>query len=174
MPTRILLVRHGETDWNADRRWQGHTDTTLNERGREQARALAAALDGKRVHAVYSSDLVRAHETARILARRFGLDVTAVPGLRERRFGSFEGLRDEEVVDRFPGLHTAPDAETREEMAARVWEALDAIARAHRDETVIVVAHGGPIRAILRHVGDVRCDEPVQNCAILELELEVD
>jgi broad specificity phosphatase PhoE len=173
VPTRILLVRHGETDWNAERRWQGHSDRTLNELGRRQAEELAAQLGGARIDAVYSSDLVRAHETARILAQRRGLDVTAVPGLRERRFGSFEGLRDEEVAHRFPGLHTAPDAETREEMADRVWTALERIARAHPDGTILVVAHGGPIRAILRHLQDIRCEEPVQNCAILELDVDV-
>lgn len=173
MPTRILLVRHGETDWNAEQRWQGQTDTPLNERGRDQALQLAEEMAGERVDAVYSSDLVRAHETARIVAGRLGLDVTVVPGLRERQFGSWEGMRDEEVEHRFPGLGSAPDAEPREDMAGRVWESIEAIARTHPGQTVLVVAHGGPIRAILRRLTDPRCEEPVQNCAILGIDLEV-
>ncbi len=85
--TTILLVRHGQTDWNLDRRLQGHTDRPLNDRGREQARALAAELASEPLDAVYSSDLVRAHETARIIAAGRGLDVTAMDDLRERNFG---------------------------------------------------------------------------------------
>ena len=73
MATRIILVRHGETDWNAERRWQGHSDRPLNEAGRRQAEELAARLDGAPIDAVYSSDLLRAHETARLLAEPRGL-----------------------------------------------------------------------------------------------------
>lgn len=173
MPTRILLVRHGETDWNSERRWQGQTDRPLNERGREQALRLADELASEPIDAVYSSDLIRAHETARIIAERLGLGVTAVPGLRERRFGSWEGMRDEEVAHHFPGVQSAPDAEEREEMASRVLESIGAIAQTHPGQTVLVVAHGGPIRAVLRHFTHPRGDEPVQNCAVLELDLEV-
>jgi 2,3-bisphosphoglycerate-dependent phosphoglycerate mutase len=122
MPTRIILARHGETDWNRERRWQGHSDRPLNDTGREQAETLAAQLADEPIAAVYSSDLVRAHETARIVAERLGLDVVAVPGLRERRFGSWEGLHDVEVERRFPGIHSPPDGEAREEMARRVLE----------------------------------------------------
>ena len=171
MPARIILARHGETDWNLERRWQGHSDRPLNDTGREQAETLAAELADEPIDAVYSSDLVRAHETARIVADRLGLDVVTVPGLRERRFGSWEGLQDVEVERLFPGVNGAPDAEPRGEMARRVLESLERIAAANHGRTVLVVSHGGPIRAILRHRGDARCDGPVGNCSIIDLEV---
>ena len=172
MPARIILARHGETDWNRERRWQGHSDRPLNDTGREQAEALAAELAGQPIAAVYSSDLLRAHETARIVAERLGLDVVTVPGLRERRFGSWEGLQDVEVERLFPGVNGAPDAEPREEMARRVLESLERIADSNDGRTVLVISHGGPIRAVLRHRGDARCDGPVENCSIVDLEVD--
>jgi broad specificity phosphatase PhoE len=86
----LLLVRHGETDWNRDGRWQGGSDTRLNDLGREQARALAERLDGS-IDVLYSSDLARARETAEIVAAKLGLEVHVDPRLRERSFGSWEG-----------------------------------------------------------------------------------
>ena len=172
MPTRIILVRHGETDWNRERRWQGHADRPLNDTGREQAEALAAELAGEPIAAVYSSDLLRAHETARVVADRLGLDVTAVPALRERRFGSWEGLQDVEVERRFPGANGPPDGETREEMTRRVLDSLAEIAAAHAGRTVLVVSHGGPIRAVLRHHSHPLCEEPVANCSLVDLEVD--
>jgi broad specificity phosphatase PhoE len=171
MPTRIILARHGETDWNRERRWQGHSDRPLNDTGREQALALADELAGQPISAVYSSDLVRAHETARIVAERLGLDVVTVPGLRERRFGSWEGLQDTDVERRFPGVRGAPDAEARDEMTRRVLDSLAAIAAGNQGRTVLVVAHGGPIRAVLRHHSHPACDGPVGNCSVVELEV---
>ena len=102
--TRILLARHGETDWNLQQRWQGHTDTPLNETGRKQARALAEELAGEPIDAVFSSDLIRAHETARLIAVPRGLGVTALRDLRERHFGSVEGLTTDEVFARYPEI----------------------------------------------------------------------
>jgi len=171
MPTRIILARHGETDWNLERRWQGHSDRRLNRTGRAQAKALADHLATEPIAAVYSSDLVRAHETARIVAARLGLDVVAVPGLRERRFGSWEGLRDVEVEHRFPGAHGPPDGETREEMLRRVLDSLEAIAAAHNGDTVLVVCHGGPIRAALLHHAHPRSEERAGNCSVFDLEV---
>src|SRR5919197_5490556 len=172
MPTRIILARHGETDWNRERRWQGHSDRSLTEAGREQAQALATQLAAEHIDAVYSSDLVRAHETARIVAERLGVDVVTVPGLRERRFRSWAGLQDVDFERRFPGVHGPPDGETREEMARRVLESLDAIAATHRGRTVLVVSHGGPIRAELRHHRHPSCEEPVGNCSVVDLEVD--
>jgi probable phosphoglycerate mutase len=172
MPTRIILARHGETDWNRERRWQGQSDRPLNDTGREQAEALAAELAGEPIAVVYSSDLLRAHETARIVADRLGLDVVTVPGLRERRFGSWEGLQDVEVERRFPGVHGPPDGESRDEMTDRVLESVESIARANRGRTVLVISHGGPIRAVLRHHEHPSCDEPVGNCSVVDLEVD--
>jgi probable phosphoglycerate mutase len=172
MATRIILARHGETDWNRERRWQGHSDRPLNDTGRQQAEALAAQLAGEPIAAVYSSDLMRAHETARLVANELGLDVVAIPGLRERRFGSWEGLQDVEVERQFPGALGPPDGETREEMKRRVLESLKAIAASHPERTVLVVSHGGPIKAVLRHHEHPLCEEPVGNCSVVDVEVD--
>ena len=153
--TTILLARHGETDWNRDRRVQGHTDTPLNDTGREQAEALARELSGSELDAVYSSDLMRAHETARIVAEQHGLEVVVLPELRERDFGTWEGLTDDEIFERFPHARHGPwgDAESKEEMLRRVEEALRRVVAAHPDGHVLVVTHGGPVRALLTVCG---------------------
>jgi broad specificity phosphatase PhoE len=173
MATTILLARHGETDWNAARRVQGHTDVPLNERGREQARALAEELQDEPLDAVYASDLLRAHETARIVAASRGLGVTVLPQLRERNFGTWEGLTDVEVFDRFPQARAGQwgDAETREEMSGRVLQALGRIADAHPNGHVLVVAHGGPLRAVLHAAGGNPAADIV-NCHVARLAVE--
>jgi broad specificity phosphatase PhoE len=169
--TTILLARHGETDWNLQHRWQGHTDTPLNETGRGQAHALAEELAAERIDAVFSSDLIRAHETARMVAEPRGLDVTAVPDLRERSFGSLEGLTTEEIQTRHPGLELPwSDGETREEMAERVLGALQRIAETHPDGRVLVVSHGGPMRAVLTQCGVDGVDR-IENCHVVRVEV---
>src|SRR3954451_10202115 len=90
--TRLLFVRHGETDWNAEGRLQGHTDRALNEYGRRQAHELADRLVGDGVAAIYASDLARAKEAAEIIAARLDLPVVVDPDLRERNWGNWEGL----------------------------------------------------------------------------------
>ena len=172
MTTRILLVRHGETDWNRDRRVQGHTDIPLNDEGRRQARALAAELDGEIVDTTYSSDLLRARETAEILCVERGTQLVTLAALREKHFGTWEGLTDTEVLERFPDARERSigwgDAESTEEMSTRVLEAVRRIAADHDGQRVLVVTHGGPMRAILRH-----CDgeaDSIANCAMVRLE----
>lgn len=154
--TTILLARHGESDWNRAKRWQGHADRPLTERGRVQAAALADRLNETELDAVYSSDLRRAHETAEIVARKQGLDVTWVPELREIDVGSWSGLTRSEAEERFPDAYRRwveggegwEDGETYEELSARVVPALQKIAADHPGDRVLVVAHGGSIRAI--------------------------
>jgi probable phosphoglycerate mutase len=170
--TRILLVRHGETDWNLDRRLQGHSDRSLNDTGREQSRALAEELRNEPLEAVYSSDLSRADETARIVAAAHGLEVTTLRDLRERHFGTWEGLSDAEIEERFPeqiANGTLGDGETREEMDRRVLETLQQIALDHPGGTVLVVSHGGPLRSVVRHC-EIDGVERVGNCHVLRLE----
>jgi broad specificity phosphatase PhoE len=172
--TTILLVRHGETDWNLERRVQGHTDRPLNATGRAQAEALADELADERLDAVYSSDLARAYETARLVAARHGLPVVLVPELREKDFGTWEGLTDEEIRLRFPDA--APgrvwgDAETYEAMSARVLGALQRIASEHPDGRVLVVAHGGPVRSVLIHCESAR-EGRIANCDVVRVEIE--
>jgi broad specificity phosphatase PhoE len=161
--TEILLVRHGETDWNVAQRVQGHTDRPLNDNGLAQARALAEELQGEQIDAVYASDLARARETARAIAEPRGLPVEELPGLREKHFGTWEGLHADEIRERFPEAHAnGPwgDGETGEELATRVLAALAEIAERHPDGRALVVTHGGPVRAVLRH-----CDVDVGSIA---------
>jgi broad specificity phosphatase PhoE len=177
--TTLILVRHGETDWNAQQRWQGHSDTALNAAGREQARRLAAQLD--RVDALYSSDLARARETAEILAERIGVDIRFDARLRERGFGAWEGLTAEEIESSFPdeqqrwraGIGAgALDAEPFEAFAARVGSFIEEVGQRHVGEEVLVVAHGGTIRVVhalatgLDYVRDHRSIPAVANCSL--------
>ena len=175
MPTTILLARHGETDWNIERRVQGHTDRPLNETGREQARALAEELAGEELDAVYSSDLSRAYETAKLVAASRGLEVRSLAALREKHFGTWEGLSDVEVLERFPNARRGAwgDGETTNEVAERVLGALRAIREAHPDGRVLVVTHGGPLRAVLRTCGG-DASGPIANCHVVRLEADAE
>lgn len=157
---KIYLARHGETEWNRVGRWQGTTDIPLSEAGRAQARALAARLTGHGISAVHSSDLARAHETARIVAATLGLPAAGVdPRLRERGFGCFEGLTRAECEARHPEAWaryladrraTPPDAEPHAEVVARIVAAMTDLATAAADEqAILVVSHGGAIRSFL-------------------------
>jgi broad specificity phosphatase PhoE len=178
--TTLLLVRHGETDWNRDGRWQGGSDTPLNDLGREQARALAEQLDGD-IDVVYSSDLARARETAEIVAAKLGLEVRVDRRLRERGFGSWEGLTTSEIEERFSDSHRrwhagdghgAEDAETFEDFSARVNDFLADVLRLHPGEEVLVISHGGSMRVIhalaagLDYVRDHSLIPGVANCAV--------
>ncbi len=159
MPTtRILLARHGETEWNRLGRWQGHADPPLNELGRRQAETLAAQLSGDGISAVYASDLRRASETAAIVAAHLRLEVREDRALREIDVGSWSGLTRDEVRERFPdgfarwqAGEIGHDGETREQLETRVVAAVESIAHQHPAQAVLVVTHGGAIRALRRH-----------------------
>jgi broad specificity phosphatase PhoE len=168
--TELLLARHGETDWNLERRVQGHTDRPLNGTGREQARELSLVLASEPLVAVYASDLSRAHETATTVARPHGLEVITEPGLREKHFGTWEGLTDTEIRHRFPDAPRGGwgDGETREQLAARTMAALDGIRARHAAGPILVVSHGGPLRVILEHAGVSR--GPIGNCELIRLD----
>jgi len=158
----LLLVRHGETVWNAEGRVQGQRNSPLSERGREQSRLVADRLARQRVSAIYSSDLGRARETADIIAAPHQLTVTTAAALRERSFGVLEGQTLDEAA-RTQGIWflpwqadrlstSPPGGERQPEMCQRVMEALRAIARAHPGETVIIVTHGGPIKSAIYEI----------------------
>lgn len=162
--TALTLIRHGETDWNRERRIQGATDIPLNDTGRAQARAAAAALRERfgadaRV-TIAASDLSRARETAEIIAAELCLDAPRVyRGLRERSYGEAEGVRVDEFHRRWGDWLTAtvPGAEPREELRARALSALGRAVRDHRratapaGATLVVVSHGALIRELLGH-----------------------
>jgi broad specificity phosphatase PhoE len=158
--TTILLARHAETDWSREKRWQGLTDLSLNERGREQARALAEKLEAVPLSALYASDLRRAYETALVVAERKGLGVTPMRELREVDVGSWTGLAQDEIKERFRDAYTQmrtrtgrgwEGGETLAEMGRRVLEAIRRIAREHPGDVVLVVTHSGPIRTVRAH-----------------------
>lgn len=160
MSTRVLLVRHGQSTWNAEGRWQGWADAPLSAIGEEQARAAAKHLP--EVECVVSSDLQRARRTAELLCE--GRDLGAVEiyrGIRERGVGDFEGMTNPEIAERYPHLMgedgtrplDIPGAEPIPSVITRVVAALSRIAAAHPGRAVLAVSHGGVIRALERHLG---------------------
>jgi probable phosphoglycerate mutase len=184
--TRLLLARHGETDWNAEHRWQGHTDTPLSLLGRRQAELLRERLAAEPLAAAYASDLSRARDTA--TAALVGRDVplTLRPALREINLGEWQGLTTPEIRQRWPGqlerFWGAADptarplgGETREELQARIAAAVQEIAAAHPAGQVLIVSHGGALRALacwaLGAPPSSSRRFEVDNCALSILEL---
>jgi probable phosphoglycerate mutase len=167
--TTFALVRHGQTDWNAERRLQGSTDIPLNDVGRGQARDAIAALSGYEWDAIVSSPLSRAAETADLIAAGLGLRVARrVPELAERSFGAAEGLQDGPELDalRIPGGFRG--AEGEDEAALRGLAALEALAEEFHGRRVLAVAHGTLLRVSLsRAIGRTleRIDNAVLNLA---------
>jgi 2,3-bisphosphoglycerate-dependent phosphoglycerate mutase len=160
--TRIILVRHGETDWNASGRIQGHHDTPLNAVGRQQARWVAQRLAREPVRALYSSDLARAFETATIIGASLGLTVVTSPRWRERHYGAWEGLTAAEIQARDPAQYAQwrtrstdfapPQGESRSQLLTRALAELQTIARRHTRAMVVVVTHGGLCYGLISHI----------------------
>jgi probable phosphoglycerate mutase len=163
MITTVLLIRHGETDWNADRRWQGHLDIPLNEEGKQQGRALAKRLKDLPIRALYCSDLQRASLTAEILAEQLGVRPVYEPAWRERDVGAFSGLTSDEVRDKYPhvwaemqqGILNPPDGENHKQFYARAGAAFEQLLQRHTGECVAVVSHGGTIANVVAYVLEI-------------------
>ena len=157
--TRLILIRHGETDWNTEGRWQGQIDIPLNENGLEHAQQLASELEREGIQAIYSSDLLRAIQTADPLAKIAGLKVNIDPRLREIHQGEWQGMLVTDIRARYAELFqqrranplaiAPPGGETVLEVQQRVFNSLDDIILRHPDETIAIVAHGFVI-AVLR------------------------
>jgi probable phosphoglycerate mutase len=155
MSTRVILVRHGETDWNAEGRIQGHLPVPLNARGLAQAEAVASRLEAIRFAALYSSDLLRARQTAEAVARRGGHALRTEPRLREWDLGILSGLMRTVAEDLHPeafGIfrnrivdEPVPGGESIRARFERAVEAVGDIAAAHPGRTVVAVSHGGPL-----------------------------
>lgn len=167
---RIFLLRHGETDWNLQGRCQGSTDIDLNERGKQQARDMAAYLSSERIDALYSSDLRRALQTAEIIKQSHGLAVRVDSDFRELNHGAFEGLTFSDIrashADflvqwrREPAQLVIPGGERLVDVGERAWKGMERIVRLHsRNETVAVVSHNFPILAILCRITGTPLDD---------------
>jgi len=157
----LMLVRHGETEWNVQRRYQGQSDVPLSEIGKRQAESIAGRLASQEIDAIYASDLKRAWQTAQVIAAQNGLDVISEPRLRELKFGILEGLTFEEAEEKYPEMITAwlddfnntPDrAETIDMFNARIVSLLDDLKVKHDEQVVLLVGHGGSLSEILRVV----------------------
>ena len=178
--TRICIIRHGETDWNVEKRIQGHTDIPLNATGRAQALAMAFNAAHHRFNAIYSSDLARAVETARVLAQREDHEVKLLPQLRERHFGIFQGLTAAQGAERHPEAYAhyvARDldydfesGEPLRRFSERVSEAMDWLVRHHSGQTIAVVSHSGVLDVIYRRATGRPLTTPrdfaIPNCAL--------
>jgi broad specificity phosphatase PhoE len=159
MITTLLLIRHGQTDWNIAGRWQGHTDIPLNDVGIVQSRLLAERLKSWPISAIYSSDLQRAAKTAGIIADGLELRPVLTATLRERHGGVFQGMTAAEMQDRFPDAlqliqedgGAPPEGESNFEVAQRLWQMFDSIIENHRGEMVAVVSHGGALAIIIAY-----------------------
>jgi broad specificity phosphatase PhoE len=167
MTTTILLIRHGQTDWNAQSRWQGHTDIPLNKTGQSQAQALARRLASWPIQAVYSSDLKRAAMTAVPLATSLNLQPILDPLWRERDVGDFGGLTSQEAKKRYPevwttmknGLLSPPNGEDWRALRARAATAFERVAARHEGEMIAVVSHGGTLANVIAHVLGIPVDQ---------------
>ena len=159
---KLLLARHGQTEWNADRRFQGHTDISLSDRGRAQAHALGRALQGRRVSAAYVSPMRRAVETAEIALADAGIAFTPIEELRELSLGAWEGSTVDEIRAqdgdpygawlRAPLDCPPPGAEPLHEVRDRVLAAVEKIAAVHADGEALLIAHGGVISVYACHI----------------------
>jgi 2,3-bisphosphoglycerate-dependent phosphoglycerate mutase len=182
--TRILLARHGETDWNREGRWQGHSDRPLNAAGRAQADALGRRLASERIAAVYTSDLLRASQTAAVVSRHTGLEAIATPGLREVDVGELAGLDRAEAARRYPDWYTRwregivesyPGGERFADLRDRAVAAFGRIADRHAGETAVAVCHNGIVRAMVMHVLGLAPEERPRigagpNCSLTVIE----
>ncbi|SFI06164.1 probable phosphoglycerate mutase [Collimonas sp. OK307] len=188
--TEILLIRHGETDWNLERRLQGHLDIQLNPVGQRQAEALAASLDGVALDAIFCSDLQRAQQTAAPLAAARSMKLQLAAGLRERCYGALEGLRYPEAAERFPEAYAALKgrdidvrypagkhvAETMREFSARVVATLTALLDVRNlsgsgdARRIAIVTHGGVLDCIYRFAHKLPLDQP-RSCDIFNASI---
>ena len=170
--TDLILIRHGETDWNRELRFQGQVDVALNDVGLEQARRLAARLAGEMVDGVHASDLLRAQQTAQPIAQQLGLGLLSDTALREQSFGDVDGMRVDDIKAdhplawegwlRFEADYSMPGGETTRQFHARVMDAVQRLAGAHDGKTLIVVTHGGVLDMVYRTALSLGLDGPRQ------------
>jgi len=160
MVTKLILIRHGETLWNAQKRYCGSTDIGLSAKGRKQARSLRKRLSGMDIHKIYASGRKRAVQTAEIVFK--GAKIDNMPDLKEMHFGIFEGLTYREIMKKYPKIYSAwlekplcvtiPESESLASFRKRVTRALKKIISVNKNKTIAVVCHGGAISAFITAV----------------------
>jgi probable phosphoglycerate mutase len=168
--TQIIIVRHGETEWNIRGIRQGHLDSRLTERGMAQAKALGARLSREKFTALYSSDLGRAVDTAREIAKLSGHEILTDARLRERHLGIFQGLNGAEIEAKYPDerrllrksgpSYVIPGGESMIQQVERNVIFLDSLAQKHMGETIVVVTHGGVVSGFFRRTLAIPLDAP--------------
>lgn len=160
MPTKLILIRHGQTHWNLKRRYCGFNDIDLNDKGKKQAKKLRQRLAGEKIHKVYSSDRKRTVQTAKIIFN--GLKIEEIPQLREIHFGCFEGLTHNEIIKKYRAIYknwlkdpfnnVIPDGETLSDFRKRIVTVFRKIISLDRGKTIAVVCHGGSISIFVTHI----------------------
>ncbi|MDO8488640.1 MAG: histidine phosphatase family protein [Candidatus Omnitrophota bacterium] len=160
MATKLILIRHGQTSWNSKKRYSGSIDIALNTQGRKQAKKLAKLLNDKEIHNVYSSDRLRALQTARIIFKHSEIEI--IPGLREIHFGRFEGLTHKEIMVKYPNVYkkwlhnpfaiTIPEGEALVDFQKRVVTTFEKIVSSNKNKTAAIVCHGGTISIFISHI----------------------
>jgi broad specificity phosphatase PhoE len=161
MPTRLFLIRHGETQANLEQRYQGQGESSLSELGLEESEELSRFLASEDFCAIYSSTLSRSYETACIIAKPHKLEVTKIADLKERHYGIWENMKFDEIRSKYPGLYGSwlidpgktliPDAESLETVQLRAVRAIESLIEKHKGRTFCVVGHGGLNRTVLFH-----------------------
>lgn len=173
MSTELILIRHGETDWNRELRFQGHIDVPLNDTGHEQARRLGLRMAGAQVDRLVCSDLMRAQQTAAPAAQQLSLQAVTSAALREQHFGIVEGMRADEIQAQHPRAwedwlkfqedHAMPEGESPRQFHTRILAALGELAAANVGRTVMVVTHGGALDMVWRTVRGLGLNGPRQS-----------
>jgi broad specificity phosphatase PhoE len=173
--TELWLIRHGQTDWNVAGRWQGQSAHApgLNDLGYSQALAIFEQIKGKRISAIYSSDLLRARQTAELIGQPLGLKVNLEPRLREINLGDWEGMLSVNIAAKYPHelaqraldpFHTrAPNGESPQDVVERVLAAVNEIAGRHPNESVVIVGHGVSLAVIICHAQGFSMEDVYQH-----------
>tara|TARA_B100000963_G_scaffold211843_1_gene184595 strand:+ start:7899 stop:8537 length:639 start_codon:yes stop_codon:yes gene_type:complete len=182
--TKVILIRHGETEWNLSGRWQGHADSALSERGVSQAVALGERMKKESIDHFYTSDLARAQHTSRLVGEPSGWVAEPMESLRERDLGVLEGLTTDEMIDKFPKEYKSfrndgsdyqvPDGESFRQFYERCSQALEDVSFRHSGKRIGLVTHGGFLGAIFRYVLKIPLDAErnyvLLNCSVNRLE----
>ena len=158
--TRLTVIRHGETEWNTQNRFQGHLDSKLTALGIKQAEAIADGLRGETFDVIYSSDLERAKHTAKTIAGNLNMKVYTEPDLREINLGVMQGLIKDDFILKYPEVITnfhadpvyvIPNGESKQQFYDRITGVLEKIIKKHKDHSILLVAHGGVLDIMIRY-----------------------